>query len=87
MIFLVTADQNMATAYIIGLVESGEYGVAIAYSTVLIAVMLVVVTSVQLLFGKRTLRRENRVSQTRSAPSHNSIQINGNTEADHVPAR
>ncbi len=86
-IFLVTADQNMATAYIIGLVESGEYGVAIAYSTVLIAVMLVVVTSVQLMFGKRTLRRENRVSQTRSAPSRNSIQVNGNTETDHVPAR
>jgi iron(III) transport system permease protein len=85
-IFLVTADQNMATAYIIGLVESGEYGVAIAYSSVLIVVMLVVVTGVQLLFGKRTLRRENRVGQTRGvvAPTPKQTSI---SEADHVPAR
>jgi ABC-type Fe3+ transport system permease subunit len=39
-IFLVSAKYDMATSYIIGRVENNEYGVAIAYSTVLIVVML-----------------------------------------------
>ncbi|SDP45663.1 iron ABC transporter permease [Phyllobacterium sp. OV277] len=67
-IFLVGADHNMATAYIIGLVENGSYGLAIAYSTVLIMVMLVVVTVLQVAFGKRRLRREDRIGQQLSRP-------------------
>ncbi len=39
-IFLVSAEHNMATSYIVGLVENGEYGVAIAYSSMLIVVMI-----------------------------------------------
>ena len=42
-IFLVSAQYNMATAYIVGLVENGEYGIAIAYSSVLIVVMIAVI--------------------------------------------
>jgi len=42
-IFLVSARHDMATSYIIGRVENNEYGVAIAYSTVLILVMLVAI--------------------------------------------
>lgn len=61
-IFLVSAEYNMATAYIVGLVENGEYGVAIAYSSMLIVVMLAVISGFQLLVGERRLRRENRVS-------------------------
>ena len=61
-IFLVSAEYNMATAYIIGLVENGEYGVAIAYSSALIVVMVAVIAGVQLLVGERRLRRENRVA-------------------------
>ena len=61
-IFLVSAQYNMATSYIVGLVENGEYGVAIAYSSVLIVVMLVVILSFQLLVGERRLRRTNRVA-------------------------
>lgn len=61
-IFLVSADHNMATSYIIGLVENGSYGVAIAYCAVLIVVMLVVVLLVQSLFGNRRLRRTERVA-------------------------
>ena len=38
----------MATSYIVGRVENNEYGVAIAYSTVLIVVMLVVIGLMQL---------------------------------------
>jgi iron(III) transport system permease protein len=49
----------MATAYIVGLVENGEYGVAIAYSSVLIVVMLAVIGVFQLLIGERRLRGES----------------------------
>ncbi|GGL49990.1 ABC transporter permease [Wenxinia marina] len=56
-IFLVSAKYNMATAYIVGLVENGEYGIAIAYSSVLILVMIAVIGGFQLLVGDRQLRR------------------------------
>ncbi|MBD9373651.1 iron ABC transporter permease [Rhizobium sp. ARZ01] len=70
-IFLVSAEYNMATSYIVGLVENGEYGVAIAYSSMLILVMLVVIAGFQFLVGERRLRRENRVAPaTSSAPVH-----------------
>jgi len=61
-IFLVSAQHNMATAYIVGMVEYGDYGMAIAYSSSLIFVMVGVIVVFQLLVGKRKLRRENRVS-------------------------
>ena len=63
-IFLVSAQYNMATSYIVGLVENGEYGVAVAYSSMLIIVMIVVITFFQLLVGERRLRRETRIAQT-----------------------
>lgn len=56
-IFLVSAKYNMATAYIVGLVENGEYGIAIAYSSVLILVMITVIGGFQLLVGERRIRR------------------------------
>ncbi len=68
-IFLVSAEYNMATSYIVGLVENGEYGVAIAYSSMLIVVMIVIIAGFQLLVGERRLRRENRVAGLRAAPS------------------
>jgi iron(III) transport system permease protein len=68
-IFLVSAEYNMATSYIVGLVENGEYGVAIAYSSMLIVVMIVVIAGFQLLVGERRLRRENRVAGVTTAPS------------------
>lgn len=66
-IFLVSAEYNMSTAYIVGLVENGEYGVAIAYSSALIMVMIVVIAGFQLLLGERRLRRENRLALPISA--------------------
>ncbi len=63
-IFLVSADHNMATSYIIGLVENGRYGVAIAYCSVLILVMLSAILVVNGLIGQRRLRREDRVEAT-----------------------
>jgi len=52
-IFLVSAEYNMATSYIIGRVENNDYGIAIAYSTVLIVVMLTIVSIMQL-FTRQT---------------------------------
>lgn len=63
-IFLVSADHNMATSYIIGLVENGRYGVAIAYCSVLILVMLTAILVVNRVVGQRRLRREDRVEAT-----------------------
>jgi len=56
-IFLVTAEWNMATTYIVGRVEAGEFGLAIAYSSVLIVVMLFAILLIQLLVGERKLGR------------------------------
>ncbi|MEE9333061.1 MAG: iron ABC transporter permease [Granulosicoccaceae bacterium] len=55
-IFLVSAEYNMATSYIIGRVENNDYGIAIAYSSMLIVVMLTVVALMQFIIirsGKR----------------------------------
>ena len=56
-IFLVSADYDMATTYIIHRVLNGDYGVAIAYSSVLIVLMLGAIGLIQLLVGERKLRR------------------------------
>ena len=60
-IFLASAKHNMATAFIVGRVENGDFGIAIAYSAVLIVTMLAVIVLLQLLVGRRRLRREDRV--------------------------
>lgn len=62
-IFLVSAEHNMATSYIIGRVENNDYGLAIAYSTVLILVMLTAVVAFQLLVGERKLGRRTERGQ------------------------
>ena len=56
-IFLVSAKYNMATTYIVGRVEAGEYGIAIAYSCALIALMLVMIIAIQLFVGDRAIGR------------------------------
>lgn len=56
-IFLVSAEYNMATSYIIGRVENNDYGIAIAYSTTLIFVMLIAILLMQLLVGKIDVNR------------------------------
>jgi iron(III) transport system permease protein len=59
-IFLVSAQYNMATAYIVGRVEAGEFGLAIAYSSVLIVIMLLAIGLIQLLVGERKLGRRSQ---------------------------
>ncbi|MCB1434713.1 MAG: iron ABC transporter permease, partial [Alphaproteobacteria bacterium] len=63
-IFLVSARYDMATSYIIGKVENNEYGIAIAYSAVLIFVMFAAIGLFQLLVGRRQLGR--RIDQSRT---------------------
>jgi iron(III) transport system permease protein len=58
-IFLATAKYNLATVYIIGRVEAGEYPLAIAYSSVLIVFMLAVLLAVQKLVGEARLGRRS----------------------------
>lgn len=63
-IFLVSAEYDMATSYIIGRVENNDYGLAIAYSTTLIFVMLSVVALMQLIVGRTEIGR--RMTQART---------------------
>jgi iron(III) transport system permease protein len=58
-IFLATAKYNLATVYIIGRVEAGEYPLAIAYSTVLIVFMLCVLLLVQRFTGSVKIGRRS----------------------------
>ena len=52
----------MATSYIIGRVENNDYGLAIAYSTTLIFVMLAAIGILQLLVGQTRLGRRDELS-------------------------
>ncbi|MGJ8615486.1 MAG: ABC transporter permease [Sulfitobacter sp.] len=63
-IFLVSAEYDMATSYIIGRVENNDYGLAIAYSTTLIFVMLAVVGGMQFIVGRTEIGR--RMTQSRT---------------------
>ena len=56
-IFLVTAENELATTYIIGRVGNGDYGVALAYCTVLIVLMSAATFAIQALVGERRLGR------------------------------
>jgi iron(III) transport system permease protein len=58
-IFLVSAQYEWATTYIINRVINGDYGVAIAYCSVLIVLMLAVIGLIQLVVGERRLGRRS----------------------------
>ncbi len=61
-IFLVSAQYNLATAYIVGRVEVSDFGVAIAYSSVLIVFMLAGIALIQWTVGERRLGRRSAQS-------------------------
>lgn len=65
-IFLVSAKYDMATSYIIGRVENNDYGLAIAYSTTLIFVMLLAVGLLQLLVGRTKIGRRESTAKRKS---------------------
>jgi iron(III) transport system permease protein len=62
-IFLVTAENELATTYIIGRVGNGDYGVALAYCTVLILLMSAATALIQLVVGERRLGRRKAAAQ------------------------
>jgi len=66
-IFLVSAEYNLSTAYIVGRVEAGEFGLAIAYSSVLIVVMAVGIALIQFGVGERKLGRRPAALATSAA--------------------
>jgi len=63
-IFLVTAENELATTYIIGRVGNGDYGIALAYCTVLMILMSLAIALVQWVVGERKLGRRG------AAPGH-----------------
>lgn len=60
-IFLVTAENELATTYIIGRVGNGDYGIALAYCTVLMVLMSLAIALVQFVVGERKLGRRGAV--------------------------
>lgn len=72
-IFLATAKYNLSTVYIIGRVEAGEYPLAIAYSGVLILVMLAALLVMQKLVGETRLGR-----RAATAPVPAPVLVTGN---------
>ena len=64
-IFLVSARYDLSTSYIVGRVENNEYGIAIAYSTALIFVMLLVIGLMQLIVGRRDIGRRGQAGSAR----------------------
>jgi iron(III) transport system permease protein len=56
-IFLVSGEYNLATVYIVGRAEYGEYGLAIVYSAVLIVIMVLALIAIQALVGERRIGR------------------------------
>ena len=69
-IFLVSAQYEMATVFIINRAINGDYGISIAYSTVLIVLMMAAIGLIQLLVGERDVgRRVSGMADTAPAPS------------------
>lgn len=56
-VFLVTADTRVATAYILNRVEDGEYGIAIAYGSLLIVVMMAIILFFDWVVGDTRISR------------------------------
>jgi iron(III) transport system permease protein len=66
-IFLVSGEYNLATVYIVGRAEFGEYGLAIVYSAVLIVIITIALLLIQALVGERRIGR--RSLATRATPN------------------
>ncbi len=58
-IFLVSPGVMLSTVYIVNLAEAGTYGMAIAYSSLLIVLMAGAIAAINLLVGERQIKRRN----------------------------
>jgi iron(III) transport system permease protein len=63
-IFLVSGEFNLATVYIVGRADVGEYGVALVYSAVLILVMGAVLAAINLGVGRQKIGRRGMAPAT-----------------------
>ena len=61
-IFLVSAEYEMATVFIIKRLINGDYGLAIAYCAVLIVLMMAAIGLINLAVGRRRLGRRAAVA-------------------------
>jgi iron(III) transport system permease protein len=62
-IFLVTPETRVATSYILNRVEDGEYGIAIAYGSLLIFVMLSIILTFDYFVGEARISRSKAKNQ------------------------
>ncbi|HEX6136362.1 MAG TPA: iron ABC transporter permease [Casimicrobiaceae bacterium] len=76
-IFLVSAQYEWATTYIVNRVINGDYGVAIAYSSVLIVLMLAAIGLIRMLVGERRLGRRAVAAGTQPLPG--AVQVGATT--------
>ena len=67
-IFLVTAENDLATTFIIGRVGNGDYGIALAYCTVLILILSAATAGIQWLVGERKLGRRGTAKPAAGRP-------------------
>ena len=74
-IFLVSAEYEMATTYIINRVVNGDYGVAIAYCSVLIVLMLAAIWLIQMVVGERRLGRRTLAAPSASALGRGAVSV------------
>jgi iron(III) transport system permease protein len=68
-IFLVSAEYEMATVFIINRVINGDYGLAIAYCAVLIVLMMAAIGLINLVVGRRKLGRRAAAAPTTAVPA------------------
>ncbi|MCW3475332.1 ABC transporter permease [Limobrevibacterium gyesilva] len=61
-IFLVSGEYNLATVYIVGRADVGEYGVALVYSAVLIVVMAAVLAGISAVVGRQKIGRRGMLA-------------------------
>ena len=68
LIFFVSAQYAWAKTYIVNRVPNGDYGVVIAYSSVLIVLMLAAIWIIQMLVGERRIGRRSAAVMPAQVP-------------------
>ncbi len=86
-IFLVTAHNELATTFIIGRVQNGDYGVALAYCTVLIVLLLSAVLLIQRVVGDVEIGRRDASVQRAGVRAARPMPIDGVQPASTAKAQ
>jgi iron(III) transport system permease protein len=66
-IFLTTAVYQLATVYIVGRADVGEYGIALIYSAALIVVMVTCLGLISLVIGRQRIGRRETNADSMAA--------------------